>query len=132
MNAAVLLVARFTVFHKNSRLDQRYQQAAGVELYDLCGSGFDTSRHEGIRISQVSNMNRPGWSMIGNYVPGIGCDLEIRFLFQVSYDWTKLLITTGRTEQFYSGSVPERPFVFERVAPGTPQNVVTLDHQICD
>src|SRR5829696_5539864 len=81
MDASILLVARFTLLQKKPCLDQRCQQATCVELYYLCWSGFDASRHEAIWISQVSNMNWPGWPMFGDDVPCIGHYLEMWFLF---------------------------------------------------
>src|SRR5262249_51467484 len=81
MDTSILLAAGFTQLQKKPRLDQPHQQATGIELHDLCWSCFETSRHKGIRISQVSDVNWPGWSMYGNYVPGTGLDHEIGFVF---------------------------------------------------
>src|SRR6185369_830679 len=71
VDASVLLDADLTHFEKKSRLHQRRQQAATVDLHYPRRNGFSSSRHEAVWIPQVGDMNRAGWSMLGNDVPRI-------------------------------------------------------------
>src|SRR5215212_10762252 len=71
MDASILLAAGFAMVKKKPCLDQRCQQATGVELNYRRWNRFGISRYETIWIPPVSNMNWPGWAMFRNDVPGI-------------------------------------------------------------
>ena len=63
MDASILLAPGFTKLQKKPCLDQRRQQPTGVELNYRGGGRCAASGYETIWVSEVSNMNWPGWSI---------------------------------------------------------------------
>src|SRR6185503_1130135 len=115
MYAAIRCLAGLTKIEIHVCLYQRCEQTARFQLDNARRDSFDSSRNKVVRVTHVGDLNVTGRTIRGAEIPCFGSDVETRTLFQVVNDWAKLLITTGSTEKFDTGFVPERPFVIEGI-----------------
>src|SRR6185369_2794515 len=130
MYAAVRCLPSFTKIEIDVCLYQSCEQTAGFKLDDPGRDGFDSSRNKIVRVTQVSDLNVTGRAIREAEIPCFGSDVNTRSLFQVVDDRAKLLITTGSTQKFDTGTVFKWPFAIEGVSSGTTDDVITTNHQL--
>src|ERR1043166_3553088 len=110
-------------------LDQCCQQSACFELHDPGWHSLGSTRNKVVRVAEIRNFERAGWSHLRCDGAGDRIHSEVGFQLEVVDYWTKLAIAAGSTEEFYATPVIERPVMLERLTAGTPYHVFTIYHQ---
>src|SRR5215213_4969955 len=107
-----------------ARLDQAGEQAASFELYDVRRHGLNRAGNKIIRVAKIRNRHSTGWPMLRSDVPRRRRYFEIRSRPEVTDDWAKLLIAARSAEEFDIRPVFHRPFVPQRISPGTAKDKI--------